>query len=283
MIKKFSDEEFIRLKDGLQRIASEQEQAHIRLTDELACIADAIDNLNGYVVKNGFSDLPEEIDYYKNIYPTFESLYVYQAELYRLEASIPDWDGRSLKKIFRSRLHQINEDVEGENLHYTYFKLGADDLDDLYFRKEPGRYSVLMPVLAEPMSFGIPPMSRLFGRFRAAEMLHRYIQKRLEELLPANMQNGRSRKALRWTGPVIHLIEMAYGIHLNAQVNDGSIGVVEFFRLLGEFFGVNLGVPKKGFEDLKKRKRLSKTHFTDMIRESLLYEMDEQDRWTPKG
>lgn len=281
MLKKFSDDEFIRLKNGLQRISSRQEQAHVTLADELACIAGAMDNLNGFVTENGFSDPAQEIDYYKNIYPTFQSLHVYQAELYRLEASIPDWDSRSLKKFFRSKLQRITEDVEGEKLHYNYFKLSADDLDDLYFRKEPGRYSVLMPVLAEPMSFGIPPMSRLFARFRAAEMLHRYIQKRLEELAPDTLKNGRQRKTLRWTGPVIHLIEVAYGIHLNAQVNDGEIGIVEFFGLLGEYFGVNLGVPKKGFDDLKKRKRLSKTHFTDMIRESLLYEMDEQDRWTP--
>lgn len=281
MIKKFSDEEFIRLKDGLGQIASRQEQSHVRLADELACIAGAMDNLNGFVAENGFSGPDEEVDYYKNIYPTFQSLYVYQAELYRLEASIPDWDSRSLKKFFRSKLQRITEDVEGEQLHYTYFKLSADDLDDLYFRKEPGRYSVLMPILAEPMSFGIPPMSRLFARFRAAEMLHRYIQKRLAELSPKYSKDGRPRKVLRWTGPVINLIEVAYGIHLNAQVNDGEIGIVEFFGLLGEFFGVNLGVPKKGFDDLKKRKRLSKTHFTDMIRDSLLTEMDEQDRWTP--
>ncbi|GAA4131935.1 hypothetical protein GCM10022216_02510 [Sphingobacterium kyonggiense] len=279
MIKKFSDGEFIRLRDGLADIAARQEPAHIRLADELACIAHSIDELDGFVGKNGFAGLCQEIDYYKNIYPTFQSLYVYQASLYRLEASLPDWDKRSLKKFYRERQQRLRQEVESEHIHYTYFKLGADDLDDLYFRKDPGRCSVLMPVLIEPLAYKAAPMSCLFARFRAAEMLYSHIEGRLQALQP--VKEGKPRRKVQWTGPVIHLIELAYGIYLNAQVEGGNIGIVEFFGLLGEFFGVNLGIPKKGFDDLKKRKRLSKTHFTDQMREKLLQQMDDEDIWKP--
>ncbi|OYD46365.1 hypothetical protein CHU00_06655 [Sphingobacterium cellulitidis] len=281
MVKKFSDEEFIRLKDRLGEIAAQQKPAHIRLADELDCIAGSVAALNSSIDKNGFSDPLLEIDYYKNIYPTFQSLYMYQAGLYRLEASLPDWDRRSLKRFYREKQQRIREEVESEHIHYAYFKLGADDLDDLYFRRDPGRYSVLMPVLTDPLAYGSTPMSFLFARFRAAEMLYRHIEGQLEDLLPASY--GKPRRKMQWTGPVINLIELAHGIHLSGQVNDGNIGIVEFFRLLGEFFGVNLGIPKKGFDDLNKRKRLSKTHFTDQLREVLLREMDEQDRWMPKS
>ncbi|WP_288879766.1 RteC domain-containing protein [Pedobacter panaciterrae] len=86
-------------------------------------------------------------------------------------------------------------------------------------------------------------------------------------------------KPIQWTGEVIHLIELAYGIHLKEQVNNGSIGIVDFFKNLGDFFGVNLGIPKKGFDNIKARKLLRKTEFTEQIREALLKKMDEKDEW----
>ena len=280
MVRAFSDAELGRLKDSLKATAEKELPAHVRLTEDLACIKRSADALSNYVDAHPFDDPRAEIDYHKNIYPQFRCLYIYQVELHKLTANLPGWDKKTLKKYYRSRQKRIREEVESELIHYRYFRLGADDLDDLYFREDPGRHSVLLPVLCEPAGCHCTAMGCLFARFQAAELLYTYIEMQLEELEPV-VSAGKPRRTLKWTGEVINLIEIAYGIYLNKQVNDGSIGIVEFFQVLGEFFGVNLGVPKKGFDDLKKRKRLSKTHFTDRVREVLLAEMDEQDRWKP--
>ncbi len=103
---------------------------------------------------------------------------------------------------------------------------------------------------------------------------------KLEELEPS-LPGSKPRSTFKWTGEVINLIELAYGIHLNNQVNDGKLGIVEFFKGLGEFFGVDLGIPKNGFKDIKKRKRLSKTHFIDRMQDKILVKIDEEDKWEP--
>lgn len=280
MIRAFSDAEFGRLKDTLKAAAAKEWPAHVRLAGELDCISQSADALYDYVRAHPFNDPAQEIDYHKNIYPTFRSLYIYQAELHKLETHRPGWDKKTLKKYYRAKQARIVADTESEYIHYHYFKMKADDLDDLYFRENPGRHSVLLPVLSEPGGCQSTAMGCLFARFRAAELLYSHIAAKLEELEPA-APNGKPRRTLKWTGEVINLIEIAYGIHLNSQVENGKIGIVEFFQILGEFFGVNLGVPKKGFDDMKKRKRLSKTHFTDKIKDKILQEMDEQDRWKP--
>jgi len=107
----------------------------------------------------------------------------------------------------------------------------------------------------------------LFARFIAYEQLFRYVLHLIEG----------KQTPFQWTGPVIHLIEIAHGIHLNEQVNNGEAGIVEFFDGLGQFFGVDLGVPKKGFEAIHARKKMSKTHFTDRMRDKLTERMDEED------
>jgi hypothetical protein len=123
-------------------------------------------------------------------------------------------------------------------------------------------------------------MGYLSARFKAYELLGHYILMRLEDLEPA-LPGAKPSSAFKWTGETINLIELAYGVHLNDQVNGGKLGIVEFFEGLGDFFGVDLGIPKNGFKDIKKRKRLSKTHFTDRMRDKIIDKIDEEDSWKP--
>lgn len=278
MIRAFSDVELDRLKSGLKAIAAKEIPAHVRLAEELACIKRSTYALSNFTREHPFEDYHQEIDYHKHIYPQFRCLYIYQAEVHKLNAQLPDWDRKTLKKYYRTKKRRIIKEVESESLHYAYFKLKADELDELYFRADPGRHSVLMPVLSEPEDYNSTAMGNLFARFKAAELLYSYIQIRLEELEPV-IEGDKSGKRLKWTGEVIHLIEIAHGLHLSGEINKGKIGIVEFFEELGEYFGVNLGVPKKGFDNMKSRKRLGKTYFTDSIREKMLQKMVDEDEW----
>jgi RteC protein. len=56
---------------------------------------------------------------------------------------------------------------------------------------------------------------------------------------------GKLIKPIQWTGGIIHLIELAHGIHLREQVNNGSIGIVDFFVSLRDFLESIWVFPKK--------------------------------------
>lgn len=280
MIREISANQLGLLNDGMKAIAEQNQSSHLKLTEELSLIRSALSTLTAHVKDHPFSSAEEEIEFHKQIYPQFKCLYIYHAEVYNLNKELPDGDRKSIRKYYRSQIDIIGHYIHHNQFHYRYFKLKGTELDHLYFTTAVNKQSVLMPILAEINGEHSTTMGYLFARFRAYELLYQFILMKLDETQPI-LSGSRTGKTLKWTGETVNLIEMAYGVHLNKQVNNGEIGVVEFFENLGEFFGVNLGVPKKGFDDLKKRKRLSKTNFIDHMRDAILKRMDDEDAYDP--
>ena len=160
-------------------------------------------------------------------------------------------------------------------------------LDGIFYtRKDPG--NILQPLVSGYDPFLGSPMSELVSWFMAYERLRNEILAQLHELsgkLPVSHTSvnasGGLQHEIKWTGGDIHLIELVHGIHLTGQVNNGEIGIVELFRVVGQFFGVNLRVPKRGFDDLKARKTMSRTSFMDMMRAAIVKKMDDDDAFDP--
>lgn len=282
MIREFSTQQLGLLNDGMKAISEKNHLTHLKLTEELSLIHSILCALTEYVKKHPFTSIDEEIEFHKQIYPQFKCLYIYHAEAHNLTQEVPDGDRKSIRKYYRSQLNIIGHYIHHNQFHYRYFKLKGTELDHLYFTSAANRQSVLIPVLSELSLGDSTTMGYLYARFRAYELLYHFILMKLQEMQP-NIPGNSVKKTLKWTGETVNLIEMAHGVHLNKQINNGDIGIVEFFENLGEFFGVNLGVPKKGFDDLKKRKRLSKTNFIDHMREAILQRMDDEDAYDPKN
>ncbi len=137
-----------------------------------------------------------------------------------------------------------------------------------------------------------------FAKFIAYESLQKELLSSLNKRKQGQSLSGSTvdaqgnlQRRFQWTGETVNLIEVAHGIYLNGQVNEGELGINEFFFFFFFFFfflkvwanslGFNLGVPKSGFDDLKARKRLSKTHFTDRMRAALLKKMEDEDAYDP--
>ncbi|WP_410479160.1 RteC domain-containing protein [Pedobacter miscanthi] len=51
---------------------------------------------------------------------------------------------------------------------------------------------------------------------------------------------------------------------MSGQIENGKVGITEFFERMGRCFEIDLGIPKRGFDDLSTRKRLSRTHFLEL-------------------
>ncbi|NQX56811.1 RteC domain-containing protein [Pedobacter panaciterrae] len=239
-----------------------------------------------------YQDQSGEINYHKYLYPAFKSLEIYWQEYYGRNICKVAGTEKTLCKRCQQEIGFINAFFERHSFHYKYYCLEATELDSLFFTKAFGsgggiaNDSVLIPVMPGQEGVSCTLTGELFARFIAYEQLRSELLERQYALSPKpGLSNtsvdskGKLIKPMQWTGEVIHLIELAHGIHLKEQVNNGSIGIVDFFASLGDFFGVNLGIPKKGFDNIKARKRLRKTEFTDQIREALLKKMDEEDEW----
>ena len=226
--------------------------------------------------------------YFKVVYPQFKGMAIYCHLSFGLLSELPLTGGKDLRRYYQGELADVERFFLRYRFHYGYFCLQASELDGLLFLPGLETDSVLLPLLSFDVPDGVPLTSYLFGMFIAREQLRTELLALLAALdLPAPVlsatcsvtSEGDLSRPFKWTSEVINLIELAHALHLKGAVNDGETGTTEFFEGLGDFFGVNLGVPKRGFEDLKARKRYSKTHFIDQLQQGLLDKISESDAW----
>ncbi|NQX53653.1 RteC domain-containing protein [Pedobacter panaciterrae] len=64
---------------------------------------------------------------------------------------------------------------------------------------------------------------------------------------------------------MINLVELGYAIYLSRQLGKDRASLTE------------IGIPANRFREIKRRKRLSRTHFLDQMRQVLLDYMDGED------
>ncbi len=274
---------FIALEDELKIISLSKGHPSVILREQMSVIFSILGSLRELYP---FDDPVSEINFHKHLYSNFRSLLIYYQEKHVINSVLPPEDMSLLKKHYQGELQRICRFFEAYAFHYKYFKLRAQELDNLFFREDANPQSTLLPVVPAYEPAGSTLTAELFARFIAYERLQGDLLALCYELEPRPILSrttvdrfGKLRKPFKWTGETINLIEVAHAIYLNKQINKGEIGIVEFFEGLGEFFGVNLGVPKKGFDNMKSRKRLSRTQFLDLMRDSVLKKMDDDDEW----
>lgn len=277
MLSNFMTKLSKQLTDGLAEIYAKKLSAEKHLSAALQLIRGLLRSLREQALLKPFPDKDTEIHFFKVIKPQFLSAKIFELERYNLEQGKPAGTPEMLASFYHHELEIIRHFLTRYAFLYQYYRSGLTELDNLYFIRGAEVPSVLLPEFGEPDPEFSSCGDYLFGKFKAFEQLQVYITERIAKLTALPNNANRSVKPFRWTGEIVNLIELGHGVHLNAQVNDGEVGIVEFFEGLGQFFGVNLGIPKKGFDDLKKRKRLSKTHFTDRMREALTRKMDDED------
>lgn len=83
----------------------------------------------------------------------------------------------------------------------------------------------------------------------------------------------------RWTGALIELVELIYGLQELRSINNGETAI----NKLASFFGSILGLEMKdshfynAYLDMKRRKSESRTYFLDKMRERLNQRMQRDD------
>jgi hypothetical protein len=280
------------LMDGLASVSVKDVLPRERLALQLSVVADAQGELNG-LFGGGLDDAGVFADpliggyYFKEVYVQLKGVQLYCQGYFVVCSDLP-FGLKERRRYLLAELAGIDRFFLRYQFHYGYYCLGATELDGLLFSQGTlDEFSVLFPMLPLDVPDGVPLTAYLFALFLAKERLRADLLGMLAALdappvlsdSASVTEKGDLHRPFQWTSEVVHLIELAHALHLKGVVNDGQTGIIEFFEGLGDFFGVNLGVPKRGFEDLKARKRLSKTHFTDALREALIKKMSDADAW----
>lgn len=251
----------------------------------------------------------EEVDFFKSVKPRFFSERMYRFERYQFLVNRPVGTVELVRAYLEGELLVLNRFFEAYRFQYLYFRTGSAEFDGLYFvRGAVLPFGVLSLELDADPGYSTA-MDYLFSRFMALERLREELLSELALLCPplplvpgvgvlgaggssggvdglseAGLGAGRGGlKRFDWTGEVINLVELGYGIWLSGQLNESKAGLQDIFRWLEESFGLEIGIPANRFREIRRRKRLSRTHFMELCQSRLLEYMDEDDVYTPGG
>jgi len=90
-------------------------------------------------------------------------------------------------------------------------------------------------------------------------------------------KGGIQYSEMKWTGDTINIVELAYGIWLTGQLNNGNASLNQIVRWLEANLHVSIGVVQRRFIEIERRKRLSPTKYIDKMKETIMQKIDSDN------
>lgn len=275
---KFSEKLYAQLKEKIAKTHETESDPFKILSAVLKYTRAASRELKDYVLKNPFKDEAEQIYFFKHIKPKFYCLRIFYLEKYNIETSIPAGDAETLKNFYRDELKAVNRFFQHIYFHYQYYRLGATELDELYFVRGVQVQSVLIPEVPEPDPEFSTSCDYLFSKIKAYELLQDYLLKALQKLDPmfkCMSDDEKDAPKLKWTGDKVNLVEVIYALYFTGQINNGNADIAVIIRFMEKYLQIDLSRAYRDFTDIRNRKVSSPTRYIDQMRESIHKRVDD--------
>lgn len=108
-----------------------------------------------------------------------------------------------------------------------------------------------------------------------------YINTELDLLRSYNPEqnSSQSQNLHRWTGTLVELVEMIYGLQELRCIDDGETAVNALASFFSRIFGLEIKDSHcyNAYSDMKRRKSESRTYFLDKMRNKLNLRMQRDD------
>lgn len=284
MLEKFSDKLLAQLKGEIAVITARETDAFKRLSAVLKLIRSALKELKDFILEHPFKTIKDQIYFFKHIKPLFYSLRIFYLERYDMETGIPPGDKEDQKKFYKGELKTIQRFFQHIYFHYQYYRLGASELDELYFVRGIEVDSVLVPEMPELDPEFSTACDYLFSKIRAFELLQDYVLKRLNDLGPSSgpaPEDPSDKPVLKWTGDKVNLVEVIYALYFTGQLNNGNADISLIIQFMERYFQIDLSRAYRDFIDIRKRKVVSPTKYIDQMRDSIYKRIDDDLAFKP--
>jgi len=251
-----------------------------RLRQVMPVIGHTIAEVKKLILDRSFNSREEEIYFFKNIKPRIYSHQIFEILLYNLRIQTPAGTSEMLKSYYEEELQQIFRFLRNEAFSYEYFKIRATELDHIYFVRDVSPVQTPVIDLIDPSPGFTTAWDYKFAKFTAYERLQELLIEQLTDAEPSVNKPAAGRgktPVLKWTGDTINLVELAYGIWLTGQVNNGNAGIAEIMKFMESNFRVNIGRPFRRWQSISNRKRVSPVKFVDQIKDAILKRIDDEN------
>jgi hypothetical protein len=217
----------------------------------------------------------ERIELNRDVFPEIIALRFSAIMRYQIETNMPAGPDHLSRSWLEQQLAQIKLHRELNAFYYQYYKTGSVELDELYFAA--GKVLQQDLILAEaPVAPDIAPaMSTVFARFRAEDLIEKELIGWLKGPEPRQSPVADDSYQIRWTGDIVNLVELIYGLHLTGQINNGNLSMNDIVRWAEHHLGVSIGIIQRKFSEIQRRKRLSPTKYIDQLKDAVLKKIEE--------
>ena len=280
MLNQSYDQLLEQQKSQLSKINTEISEPLEQLKASIDLIQKNLKELKERIIKQSFADQTEEIYFFKKIKPVLYSDKIFEFEKYQIEFNKPKGTTGTIITYYQAELKYLERFFKLNSFYYQYYRSGFVELDHLYFLRSTSLTANFMHEVQDDDPEFSTPLDYLFAKFIAYERLQEMIVQQIMMLQAPNGFNiaGKEKNAnsLQWTGDSINLVEIAYGIWLTGQVNNGNASISEIIRWLESAFKVNIGRAHRRWTEISQRKRSSYTKFIDRMKESVLERIDNE-------
>ena len=274
------------LEENLVDLKSEND--HILVFSEKAVMSckSAVLEMQDIVLRKGFTDELDEIDFFKNIKPKVYGKLLYYAKIFSIETKRPNGRNKVQRKFLILEQDKITA-FQSDNLEfYQYYRCNTTNLDDRFFVR--GKADIRLCIGS--LHFLIDPNfstshDHTVSVIMAYDMLSVYLKTEIEKLDSKCGENENREKEdenlagskLLWTETKIALLEFIYAIHSTGAINKGVIELHELVKVFEDLFHIDLGDPYRAFVEMRLRKK-DRTKFIDYLKNRLLGRMDDADQ-----
>ncbi|HZY37795.1 MAG TPA: RteC domain-containing protein [Mucilaginibacter sp.] len=245
-----------------------------RLAGKLNVVNRVMADLKKFIGENPFSDQQEEVNFFKYEKPLFVCELLCAHQMFTIETHSRQFTEATLiRNYYEQELKVIKHYFMQHQFLYQYYLLEASELDNILFVRGAEASATLLPETPDLDPEYATKGDHLFAQFLAHEKVQDYL---INELYPSS-ERVRSGKVLHWTGETVNLVELAYGLYLTGQLNNGKATIVEIIKWLEMQFNVDVGNGYRRWHAISNRKRITPTKFIDQMREAINRKLDDDN------
>jgi hypothetical protein len=268
------DEIILKLEDELSQLKKQIQDFVLLVENAMGLCNRAIRDMREIVMADGFSELNDEIYFFRHIKPKVSSKLIFYTELFHIESYRPLADRKIQIAYFRDVAKRLCVYFSENKEFYQYYKRGKTFSDHLYFVRGKTDNRIHEDSILNHFD---PKFSTGYdltlSKFMAYEQLQKYTNNEIEKL---NNQVSFNSQA-EWTGQRVDAVELIYALVSVGVINHGNIGIKELARLFEKMFNIKLDDIYRVFQDIQGRTTV-KTKFLDQLKEALLNRLDDLDK-----
>lgn len=275
MIINYFNEIIQRLDEKINELAIELENP-IQLSEVVVeLIINNLANLKKYVLKKEFTNVEEEIHFFKRLKPNILAKLIYYNTIYKIETKKPYAGDKIKKKYLNNELSKLKRYFDNNLEFYKYYRTNSSYLDHKYFVR--GKHDIKLSLdtyyFESDHSFSTSHDYKV-AKIIANDLIQVYLEDQLSNTKQKDQQTIPS--PLNWTGSKTSLIELIYALHSQAVFDNGNTDIKLIAKSFEHAFNIDLGDIYHTFLELRNRKS-NPTKFLDSLKDALIKKMDEQD------